>query len=100
MRKIENICSDWSNENESLTLEDDILSEIVPVDVFRIETLGWYDDIVIMVTHGTLERYQLERSLSNLSKLCLFCVLYHTAELVRDFEPLPQVLGYLLRLVK
>jgi hypothetical protein len=84
---------------KSLTLEDDILSEVVPVDVFWIQTLGGYDNIVIMVTHGTLERYQLEGSLSNFSSLCLSWVCYKSAELVRDFEPLPQVLGYLLRLV-
>ena len=83
-----------------LTLEDDILSEVVPVDVFRIQALGWYDNIVVMVTHGTLERYQLEGSLPNFSSLCLFWVCYKSAELVRDFEPLSQVLGYLLRLVK
>jgi hypothetical protein len=59
-----------------LTLEDDILSEIVPVDVFRIQALGRYDNIVIMVPHGTLERYQLEGSLSNFSSLCLFWVCY------------------------
>ena len=83
-----------------LTLEDDILSEVVPVDVFRIQTLGRYNHIVIMVTHGTLESYQFEVGLSNFSSLCLLWVSYHASELVRDFEPLPQDLGYLLRLVK
>ena len=79
-----------------LTLEDDILSEVVPIDVFRIQTLGRYDHIVIMVTHGTLESYQFEGGLLDFSSLCLLWVSYHATELVRDFEPLPQVLRDLL----
>ena len=83
-----------------LTLEDDILSEVVPIDVFRIQTLGRYNYIVIVVTHGTLESYQFEGGVLNLSSLCLLWVSYHATELVRDFEPLPQVLRDLLRLIK
>ena len=79
-----------------LTLQDDILSEIVPVDVFWIQTLGGYYHIVIMVTHGTLESYQFEGGLLNFSSLCLLWVSYHATEFVRDFEPLPQVLRDLL----